>query len=90
MTRSAALKHGRTRRLDPQVAEPVSTTFGASAEAVVLAGHTQAVTARPAHGPLLLKRCLPEQMAAHVNMTPSAAPRNLTLRLSNAPEGGLL
>ncbi|WP_280909219.1 hypothetical protein [Streptomyces sp. SAI-090] len=88
MARNAVLDPGRTRTLDPQVAELVSAALGASAEAVVLAGHTQAVTARPAHGPLLLERRLPEQLAAHFN-TPAAL-CDLTLRLSNAPEGGLL
>ncbi|MFF7647863.1 hypothetical protein [Streptomyces canus] len=88
MSRSAVLDPGRTRTLDPQVAELVSATFGASAEAVVLAGHTQTVTARQAHGPLLLERRLPEQLAAHFN-TPAAL-CDLPLRLSNAPEGGLL
>ncbi|MPY57186.1 hypothetical protein [Streptomyces spongiae] len=89
MTRSAVLEQGRARTLDPQVAELASATFGAGAEAVVLAGHAQTVTARPAHGPLLLERRLPEQLAAHFDMWPNPL-RDLALRLSNAPEGGLL
>ncbi|MGW1043164.1 hypothetical protein [Streptomyces sp. NPDC002547] len=89
MARSAALDQGRTRALDLQVAELVGATFDAGAEAVVLGGHAQAVTARPAHGPLLRERRLPEQVAAHFDMSPAAL-RDLLLRLSNAPEGGLL
>lgn len=89
MPRSAVLEQGRTRALDPQMAELVSATFGASAEADILAGHAQTWTALSSHGPLLLGRRLPEQLAAQFNMSPASL-RDLLFRFSNAPEGGLL
>lgn len=89
-TRSAygMLKQGRTRTMEPQVAELSRTASSAGAEAV-LAAHAQAMAARPACTPLLLEGRLLEQPAAHFDMTPDAL-RALAFRLSNAPERGLL